>query len=516
MARARSLSNIQREDNVDLVEDRTTYSYSVSHMDGCKAVHEGSLSYQDITFQKLNRLFLFAKVTCQLSRGTLVNEYTMKTLHTVIWIFLLPDLIVVLHSSVLACHLYVPELQGIAEPGDIMLGVVLNLHLDTVYQKLSFAERPLKTLCSTFHLENYQQLQSMIFAVKEINENPNILANVTLGFQAYDSCDVLHQDLQGTLQILTGSNKVLPNYRCLQNVPLSAVIGPSISTHSILVAHILGLYKYPQISHFSTSPLLSDRIKFPSFFRTVSNDVFQSRGLAHLVLHFGWTWVGLLAVDNDYGQQGINLVKQELVKGGACVAFTETIIKSQPDHNAPHIVKVLKTSTARIVVVFSPAINLVPILDEMLRQNITKKIFVASEAWSTSSLFSMGRLSESLSGTIGFTFYSGIIPKFREFLNKINPSVSLGREWVNLLWEQTFNCMFLDGDTLRSSNASVRECDGSEDMQSVTNSFNDVYNLRATYNVYTAVHVVATALENLKNWYLSLQSSDHFGLYFQQ
>lgn len=87
----------------------------------------------------------------------------------------------------------------------------------------------------------------MIFAVEEINTNPNILPNVTLGFQAYDSCDVLRQDLQGTLQILAGSNKVLPNYRCLQNVPLSAVIGPSVSTHSILVAHILGLYKYPQV-----------------------------------------------------------------------------------------------------------------------------------------------------------------------------------------------------------------------------------------------------------------------------
>ncbi|XP_075715699.1 extracellular calcium-sensing receptor-like [Rhinoderma darwinii] len=398
----------------------------------------------------------------------------------------------------MTCHLEVPEMEGITQPGDIMLGVVLPLHLDRVYAKVSFTERPLKTTCSTFHLENYQQLQSMVFAVDEINENPNILSNVTLGFQAYDSCDVLHQDLQGTLQILAGYNKVLPNYRCLQNVPLSAVIGPSVSTHSILVAHILGLYQYPQISHFSTSPLLSDRTKFPSFFRTVSNDVFQSQGLARLVLHFGWTWVGLLAVDNDYGQQGIQLVKQEIVKAGACVAFSENIITSQPDHNAPHIVNVLKTSTTKIVVVFSPAINLVPILDEMMRHNVTKKIFVASEAWSTSSLFSMGRLSESLSGTIGLAFYSGTIPKFREFLNKIHPSMSMGKEWVKLLWEQTFYCMFMDRNATRSLNSSVRECTGSEDLRSITNSFNDVSNLRATYNVYTAVHVVAKALENVK------------------
>lgn len=191
-------------------------------------------------------------------------------------------------------------------------------------------------------------------------------------------------------------------------------------------------------------------------------------------------------------------MKQEIVKAGACVAFSENIITSQPGHNAPHIVKVLKTSTARIVVVFSPAINLVPILYEMLRQGVTKKIFVASEAWSTSSLFSMGSLAESLSGTIGLTFYSETIPKFREFLNKIHPSMSLGREWVKLLWEQTFHCTFIDSDSPRSWNTSGKECMGSEDLQNITNTYNDVSNLRATYNVYTAVHVVAKALENLK------------------
>ncbi|XP_056425663.1 extracellular calcium-sensing receptor-like [Hyla sarda] len=429
----------------------------------------------------------------------LVDDRTMITLYTVIWILLLPDLIVVLHSSDLACRLYVPELEGITQPGDIMLGVILPLHLDRVYQRLPFTVRPTKTICSTFHLENYQQLQSMIFAVEEINGNPTILPNVTLGFQAYDSCDVLRHDLQGTLQILSGSNKVLPNYRCLVNVPLSVIIGPSISTHSILVAHILGLYKYPQISHFSTSPLLSDRTKFPSFFRTVSNDVFQSQGLSQLVLHFGWTWIGLLAVDNDYGQQGIQLVKKEIVKAGACVAFSENIITSQPSHNAPRIVKVLKTSTAEIVVVFSPAINLVPILYEMLKQDVTKKIFIASEAWSTSSLFSIGKLSESLSGTIGLAFYSGTIPKFQEFLNKIHPSIALGKEWTKLLWEQTFHCTVMDNNSTRSFSTSMKECTGSEYLQSVTNSFNDVSNLRATYNVYTAVHVVAKALEDLKS-----------------
>ncbi|XP_018416478.1 PREDICTED: extracellular calcium-sensing receptor-like [Nanorana parkeri] len=393
----------------------------------------------------------------------------------------------------------ITQLDGVTQPGDIMFGVLLPLHLDKVYQKVDYTERPPGTTCTMFHFENYQQFQSILFAVEEINSNPSILSNLTLGFQAYDSCDVLHQDLQGTLELLSGSQTSIPNYRCILEVPLSAVIGPSVSTHSILVAHILGLYRFPQISHFSTSPILSDRTKFPSFFRTVSSDIFQSQGLAQLVLQFGWTWVGLLAVDNDYGQQGIQLVRQALVRAKACVAFSENIITSQPNHNAPHIVDVIKSSTVKVVVAFSPPIDLLPILDEMLKQNITEKMFVASEAWSTSSLFSKGRFSRLLNGTIGLTFYSGTILEFGEFLNNVHPSMTLGRQWAKLFWEEAFNCKFIDANLTGTLENLRSACTGMEDLRSVKNSFNDVSALRATYNVYTAVHVIAKALEDLKS-----------------
>uniref|UniRef100_A0A7D9NL81 G-protein coupled receptors family 3 profile domain-containing protein n=1 Tax=Xenopus tropicalis TaxID=8364 RepID=A0A7D9NL81_XENTR len=289
-----------------------------------------------------------------------------------------------------------------------------------------------------FNVENFQQLQALIFAVEEINNNPNILPNITLGFQAYDSCNVLQKDLEGTLQVLTGYNGIIPNYRCLENIPIAAIIGPYTSTHSILLAHILGLYRYPQVSHFSTSPVLSDKRMFPSFFRTVPSDMFQSQGLAKLVLHFGWTWIGLLALDNDYGQQGIQLVKQELIKAGACIAFSENILMSQPDRNARHIVNVIKKSAATVIIVFSLPVDLVPILDEMLTQNITKKVFVASEAWSTSTLFSDGKFSDILTGTIGLALHSEMIPGFGDFLNKSLHSMT----WLKLLWEEFFVCKF--------------------------------------------------------------------------
>ncbi|XP_075061872.1 extracellular calcium-sensing receptor-like [Mixophyes fleayi] len=350
-----------------------------------------------------------------------------------------------------------------------------------------------------FDIENYQMLQATLFSLEEINNNHNILPNITLGLHAYDSCDVLHLDLKGSLQVLTGLNTAIPNYRCLPDIPLAAVLGASISTHSISIAQILGLSRLPQISYYSTSSLLSDRTQFPSFFRTVPSDAFQSHGLARLILHFRWSWVGLLAADNDYGQLGIQLVRQEIVRAGACVEFSESIQMSQPNRNAPHIVKVIKRSTAKVVVVFCNTIDLIPVLNEWLRQNVSKKILIASESWSTDNLFSTGKFSKLLSGTIGLAFTGGTVPGFKMFLKNISLSLSFGADWTKLFWEQMFNCTFFYDKDLSSLETSAKQCTGTEKLEPVQNIINDMSGLRSSYNVYAAVNVVAKAMEDLRN-----------------
>lgn len=82
---------------------------------------------------------------------------------------------------------------------------------------------------------------------------------------------------------------------------------------------------FPQISYFATVPQLSDRRQFPSFFRTIPSDVFQVQGLVRLMQHFGWSWLGLLASEDDYGQMGSQILQKELLQSGACLAFHETV-----------------------------------------------------------------------------------------------------------------------------------------------------------------------------------------------
>ncbi|MEE6505886.1 hypothetical protein FKM82_007357 [Ascaphus truei] len=298
--------------------------------------------------------------------------------------------------------------------------------------------------------------------------------------------------------MITGQNKVIPNYRCQGREQLAAIIGHSTSTISILMAHILGLNRYPQISHFSTSSLLSDRTQFPSFFRTVPSDAFQSHGLAQLVLHFGWTWVGLVAVANDYGQQGIQVIRGEILKAGACIAFMEYIKSIRPDNNIPRIVQTIKQSTAKAVVVFSTDLSLIPFFDEILKQNVTEKVWVASEAWAISTFLAADKYSRILVGTIGFAFYSGHIPGFQDSIDHIQLFEPPGEAWTKMFLEESVGCAFLDfGDFAFSREKPARNCTGIVGMDIFQKAFNNTPNLRIAYNLYSAVYVIAKALHDL-------------------
>lgn len=49
--------------------------------------------------------------------------------------------------------------------------------------------------------------------------------------------------------------------------------------------------------------------------------------MAQLVLHFGWTWVGTIAADDDYGKYGIKDFKDQVEEAGVCISFSETLPK---------------------------------------------------------------------------------------------------------------------------------------------------------------------------------------------
>ncbi|XP_075434017.1 extracellular calcium-sensing receptor-like [Ascaphus truei] len=376
--------------------------------------------------------------------------------------------------------------------GDVIIGETFPIHVGRSYIENLFTSKPADLICETFVFQYYQTMRAMIFAIEDINSNPDLLPNISLGFQIFDSCVSMRRAVEGTFWLLSGGKGSIPNYRCHRGPPLAGVIGDAASTRSILLAHLLGLYRYPQISYLSTSSLLSDRAQFPSFFRTVPSDVFQSRGLAQLVSYFNWTWVGLLAEDNDYGQEGILATKMEILRSGACIAFIDFILTSRPDRNSPHLSRVIATSNANIIVVFSSDLYFIPVVEELLRRNVTGKSWVASESWSTSALLSKEQYWGILRGTIGFALHSGQIPGLIEFLNAGYLKKTPDDIFMTEIWEQHFVCKWERPGTPLPNG--TRLCTGQESLGS---TFHNINFLGMTYSIHIAVSALAWALQDV-------------------
>ncbi|KAM9312146.1 extracellular calcium-sensing receptor-like [Gastrophryne carolinensis] len=254
-----------------------------------------------------------------------------------------------------------------------------------------------------------------------------------------------------------------------------------------------------EISGFSSASILGNRKMFPSFFRTVISDSVQSKKMAQLILHFGWTWVGLVAMDNDYGLLGIQTIKEELIKAGACVAFTEYIRLGQPDFNAPNIAKTIKDSSAKVIVVFSVDSSFLPVVNELIRQNVTGKTYIGNAGWSRSVLLSVSSYFPVLSGALGFAVHTVPIPGLTEFLLKISPSLSVRDDWVKLYWETMWNCKFSNDTNLTSLTSSVRRCTGTENLEELKYSSAYTSSLQYTQIIYGVVQVLAKALDDLQN-----------------
>ncbi|XP_054850315.1 vomeronasal type-2 receptor 26-like [Eublepharis macularius] len=137
------------------------------------------------------------------------------------------------------------------QPGDLIVGGITSQYL-SMSEPVTFEEYPKTKIVDEpiAMTKNYQHVLSLAFAVKEINENPKILPNLTLGFHIYDSHFDAKITYQNTLNLLFSQNKTVPNYECDTKRNPVAVIGGLGSETSLHIASVLGMYKIPQLHAF--------------------------------------------------------------------------------------------------------------------------------------------------------------------------------------------------------------------------------------------------------------------------
>uniref|UniRef100_A0A8C4S314 Extracellular calcium-sensing receptor-like n=1 Tax=Erpetoichthys calabaricus TaxID=27687 RepID=A0A8C4S314_ERPCA len=394
------------------------------------------------------------------------------------------------------CNMQGAELvPQLSKDGDIIIGAIFSLHRKTGNRDLSYKSKPEPLQCERF---GQTFAQTTIYAIEEINNNTELLPNISIGYKIYDSCASVPVSMRAVMTLMNEKqNELSYNDSCKKPFFVPAIIAESGSSPTMAIAKTAGPFQIPVVSHFATCACLSNRHEFPTFFRTIPSDFYQSRALAQLVKHFGWTWVGAIRSDNDYGNSGMATFVQAAQQEGICIEYSEPFFRTYTKENILRIINIIKMSTSKVIVAFLAQSDMSVLLQDLIKENLTDIQWVGSEAWVTDTNIATKENCRILGGALGFAIRKSWIPGLKEFLLKIHPSAITGNALLKEFWETTFSCYLNDNITADMKSAGMRACSGTENLNGINNLYTDVTELRISNNVYKAVNAIAHALHNM-------------------
>ncbi|XP_077772831.1 vomeronasal type-2 receptor 26-like [Podarcis muralis] len=350
----------------------------------------------------------------------------------------------------------------------------------------------------------YQQILALVFAIKEINKNSNILPNVTLGFHIFDSYFSERMTYWATLELLSTHYRFVPNYQCDKQKHLMAVVGGLDFEISLHMAAILGVYKIPQLTYGSFAPEDAGQSQSNPFYRMVPNEAHQYTGIVELLLHFEWTWVGLFTLDSESGEKFMEILQTLLFQRGICLAFSERTPKGSYFEEYYDMIPQwlqayhdIAKSKASAVVVYGEArsmfyLQILLAAGEAENMTSMEKVWIMTAHLDFSAVaFRTSQDMQPFHGSICFTVHSKEVQGFKTLLRSLNPFMAGEDGFLQQFWLQTFYCFFS-----KSSTEFSEPCTGQEKLESLPSSGFEMRMTGHSYSIYNAVYVVAHALHD--------------------
>ena len=375
---------------------------------------------------------------------------------------------------------------------DIILGGVLPVHVAVSSENCQKANlcgymEDVTRTCTRINKYGIVWTEAMIQTIKRINEDNKVLPGVKLGYVICDCYNSIERafNISLLLQSLrhrrtSTGNTSQSNCSCNSNDTrtIVGIIGGASSKISMSINYIMNVFNIPQISYSSTSPSLSDKFSFRTFFRTIPPDTYQGKALVDIVKHFGWSYISTVATSDDYGRLGIEAFKEIAKSMNICLAvealFDITLSLPTTKDQIRKIVSSLKSEEkAKVIILFCEWPSAQALLHEAERQNLTGRTWIASEAWGENT-FVFSIREDVIGGMLGLIPLLGEIEQFRSHVLGINPLTYSMNPWFKEYAKSTLKCKNLT----ENSNASM-ELD---------------YSFSKTANVMDAVNAIAYAL----------------------
>ncbi|XP_076851101.1 extracellular calcium-sensing receptor-like [Brachyhypopomus gauderio] len=381
----------------------------------------------------------------------------------------------------------------LSKDGDIIVGGIFPFHSGWEITDFSYLVTPPTLKCMSIDFSTFQFSQSLIFAIEEINNSSSLLPGVSLGYKLYDTCTSTALGVRMAMALMNGNENSALEEPCTKPAQVQAIIGDTYSSVSMAVAMSIGPFSIPLISHYSTCECLSDKRKYPSFLRTIPSDYHQSRAMAEIVRHFGWTWVGAIRTDDDYGNSGMAAFTEAAEQLGICLEYSLPFFRTYSQEKILRIIDQLKRSTSRVIVTFLDIKDLKILLDVFFEHNITGYQWVGTEAWIFNSGLATNDKHNILQGAIGLAITKTEVTGLKDFIFNVKPLKSAGNAIFTKFWEALFQCKY----AVQNDTEDLPICTGEENLYEIENTFTDMSLMPISSNVYKGVYAIAHTLHDL-------------------
>eukprot|EP00073_Rattus_norvegicus_P005149 NP_001092986.1 vomeronasal 2 receptor, 71 precursor [Rattus norvegicus] len=338
----------------------------------------------------------------------------------------------------------------------------------------------------------YEVFLVLLFATDEINRNPYLLPNMSFMFsRIVGMCEDTLGSLERKYTPQSNSWKFI-NYNCgIQEVCDVQLTGPSWTTSLKLAINS----RNPKVRVFfgPFNPNLSDHDQFPYVYQVATEDTCLSHAMVSLMLHFRWTWIGLVITDDDQGIQLLTDLREEMERHGMCLAFVNMIPETMQIYmtKAKIYDNQIMTSSAKVVIIYGEMNSTLEVSFRRWAYLAAQRIWITTSQWdviTTRKDFSL----DFFHGTFTFAHHNVELPKFRHFMQTMNTSKYPVDISQSMLGWNYFNCSISKNSISKIDHFTLNNT-----LEWLAQHKFDMFLSEEGYNLYNAVYAVAHTYHEL-------------------
>uniref|UniRef100_F7ANL5 G-protein coupled receptors family 3 profile domain-containing protein n=1 Tax=Ornithorhynchus anatinus TaxID=9258 RepID=F7ANL5_ORNAN len=256
-------------------------------------------------------------------------------------------------------------------------------------------------------------------------------------------------------------------------------------------SHLVLLFS-TQITYGPFDPILHDKIQFPSLYQVAPRFSSLPWGMVRLMVHFGWTWVGLVVSDDMKGERFLLDLTREMVGNSVCSAFTKKIPSGKFNfYTARGIYSSVTATSAAVMAAYGDAKSLDLLRFVIESFGLSKMVLITTFHWDFTSSLTYETNSYYFHGTLTLANHAKEVPGFRDFLRTVKPAKYPEAIILKEFWESAFVC------SLSIPEKSGRKCSENASLEMLPMHIFSLTMSALSYSMYNAVYAVAHGLQDL-------------------